>query len=302
MGSRKPALEIFRRRLDAICCTHSHWDHCNLETLVWFDKNTPLLIPTIERPTAMNPPMKPVLKLLGFSNIVEVKHWRPEIAGDLEVVPTPFYGEPDEPGAEIDHYTHVLRTAGLTVYGGVDSYRDAFGDMESVVERVGRQYKPDVAFVPVSRVVYHYRYGSLNGFCRYLDENLLGASFQYTAGPKEAAGLSQRLGARLLVPYATFGFTRWADRVQALEFGAALREKGLSDRFYPLRPLDSIGAEDIAGMSRSRRRREMLLAWHHGISALRRAGQIAGFFPARETIIKIARAGRRYLATPRERS
>ena len=38
MGSPKSALEIFRSRPDAICCSHSHWDHCNPETLIRFDK------------------------------------------------------------------------------------------------------------------------------------------------------------------------------------------------------------------------------------------------------------------------
>jgi hypothetical protein len=42
----------------------------------------------------------------------------------------PFHGEQDEPGAEIDHCTYVYRTPGLTLYGGVDAYRDTFADMQ----------------------------------------------------------------------------------------------------------------------------------------------------------------------------
>jgi L-ascorbate metabolism protein UlaG (beta-lactamase superfamily) len=296
MGSPKAGLEIFRTKLDAICCTHSHWDHCNPETLIRLDKDVPILIPKVARPTALNPPIVPVLKRFGFTDIREVGVWQPVTVGDIEIVPAPFYGEADEPGAEIDHFTYVMRTRGLTVYGGVDSYRDRFGDMRPVLERVEHEYRPDVVFLPVSRVVYTYRDGSLNQFCRYVDEDLVPASFQYTAGPEEAAQWSQSMSAGLIVPYATFGFTRWADRGQVMEFGAAMKELGAGDRFYPLRPLDSISSPDLVRAARSRARRQLLLWWHRGLSGLRRAGQISGFFRACGAVVRGLRGGKRYLA------
>ncbi|HEX3409843.1 MAG TPA: MBL fold metallo-hydrolase [Candidatus Binataceae bacterium] len=296
MGSPKAALEVFKTRLHAICCTHSHWDHCNPETLIRLDKDVPILIPKVSRPTALNPPMVPMLRRLGFTDIREVSVWEPVTIGDIEIVPAPFYGEADEPGAEIDHFTYVMRTNGLTVYGGVDSYRDQFGDMRSVLERAEREYHPDVVFLPVSRVVYTYRDGSLNQFCRYVDEALVPASFQYTAGPEEAAQWSQSMSAGLIVPYATFGFTRWADRAQVMRFGAEMKDLGAGDRFFPLRPLDSIGLPDLLRTPRSRARRRMLLGWHHGISGLRRVGQISGFFRACEGVLRGLRGAKRYLA------
>ncbi len=295
MGSPKKALRIFRAKLDAICCTHSHWDHCNPETLIRLDKDVPILIPKVQRPTALNPPMVSMLKRLGFNDIREVSVWEPVRVGDIEIVPAPFHGEPDEPGAEIDHYTYVLKVPGMTVYGGVDSYRDKWGDMRPVLERVEREYRPDVVFLPVSRVVYHYREGSLNQFCRYVDEDLVASSFQYTAGPEEAAEWSRSMGAGLLVPYATFGFTRWADRAQVMQFGAALKAIGAGDRFFPLRPLDSIATPDLRRAVKSRARRHLLLSWHHGISGLRRAGQISGFFRICEAVFRGLVGGKRYL-------
>ena len=299
MGSPKSALEVFGTKLDAICLTHSHWDHCNPETLVRLDKDVPILIPKIRRPSALNPPMVPMLERLGFTKIREIGLWEPVMAGEIEIVAAPFYGEPDEPGAEIDHYTYIMRTPGLTVYGGVDSYRDKWGDMRPVLEQVEREYRPDVVFLPVSRVVYHYREGSLNQFCRYVDEGLVAASFQYTAGPGEAAQWSQALSAGLIVPYATFGFTRWADRAQVMEFGAAMKDLGAGDRFFPLRPLDSIGSADLKRAVRSRARRQLLLSWHRGLSGLRRAGQISGFFRACEAVLRGVRGGKRYLTKAR---
>ena len=130
-------------------------------------------------------------------------------------------------------------------------------------------------------------------------EDLVSASFQYTAGPEEAAQWSRSMGAGLLVPYATFGFTRWADRAQVMQFGAALKAIGAGDRFYPLRPLDSIAAPDLERAMQSRARRRLLLSWHHAISGLRRLGKISGFFRTCEAIFSGVRGGKHHLAKVR---
>ncbi len=275
LGSPKRAFDVFRLRLGAICCTHSHWDHCNLQTLMWFDKNTPVLIPEVRRPSGFNPPIADSLRRIGFTDIRELRLWTPVRIDDIEIVPVPFHGEQDEPGAEIDHYTYLLKTDGLSVYGGVDCFRDDAGDMRPVLEQVGRLYRPDVAFLPVSRVVYHYKHGGVNAFCRYLDRSRLDASFQYTAGPDDAAAWSALLGARAVTPYAMFTFSRWACPRQMKEVGNVLRERNLGDRFYPLRPLDSLAPIDLAGAKATARRR-MLVAWLDAIAGLSAIAQRAG--------------------------
>src|SRR5262249_44150338 len=154
--------------LTAICCTHSHWDHCDVGTLLRFDKGTPVIIPRVHEPTAFNPPIVPMLQMLGFQDIREVEPWDQIQLGDVEMILVPFHGEQDEPGAVIDHYTYVFRAPELTLYGGVDSYRDTSADMHEALERVRHQWPPNVVFLPISRMVYEYRYGGVNGFCRYV--------------------------------------------------------------------------------------------------------------------------------------
>src|SRR6266851_4394618 len=165
-------------RFGAICCSHSHWDHCHLQTLLWVDKDTPILIPKVREPSALSPPMVDALARIGFTDVREVEPWVPVRVDDIEVVPIPFHGEQDEPDFEMDHYTYVLKTKGLSLYGGVDCYRSTSGDMRPVLERVARLYSPDVAFLPVSKWICHYRSGGVNGFCRYLDQEMLDQSFQ----------------------------------------------------------------------------------------------------------------------------
>ncbi len=260
LGSPPAAFDVLSAPLGAVCCSHSHWDHCNLQTLMWLDKKVPILIPGVLRPSAFNPPIAPVLRSLGFADIREVKLWEPVQIDDIEIVPVPFHGEEDEPGAEIDHYTYVLRTPGLTVYGGVDCFRDSAGDMKPALERVAREYRPDVAFLPVSKMIYRYRFGGVNSFCRRIDRSLIDRSFQYTAGPEDAAAWARLLGARVFAPYATFLFSPWSASPQAAKFRRTMRSCGLDDRVIPLKPLDTITAADLTRSPRARLHRRWLIA------------------------------------------
>ena len=252
-------MDVARLKLNAICISHTHWDHCDLQTLIWFDKNTLILIPEVKQPTVFNPPLVETLRLLGFKNIREAKLWEPIQIEDIEVVPVPFHGEQDEPGAVIDHFTYVLRTEGLTVYGGVDSYRDTFGDMKPVLERIRDQYQPDLAFLPVSKMVYRYEWGGVNAFCRYFDTTMVDKDFQYTASGEDAAEWVRVLKPQWAAPYATFNFPRWSTPAQVTDFESALSQVGLQDRLYPFRPFDVLESTDFQpGSSRELKRRAMV--------------------------------------------
>jgi len=276
MGIAQRTFDILRTPLGAICCSHSHWDHCHFQTLLWLDKDVPILIPEVREPSVLNPPMADALRRLGFTDVREVQAWVPVRIDDIEIIPVPFRGEQDELDFEMDHYTYVVRTAGLTLYGGVDCYRSTNGDMRPVVERVGRIYRPDVAFLPVSKWICHYKWGGVNAFCRYLDQEMLEQSFQYTAGPEDAADWSVLLGAPTVVPYATFTFARGKVPPEAAQFAKELRKRGIGRRFYPMRPLDSLAVTDLGDGLRSRSRRWRLVAWSRGVGGLYRLGRRAG--------------------------
>lgn len=269
------AFDVTRLNLSAICCTHAHWDHCDVETLLRFDKRTPIIVPRVHEATAFNPPIAPVLRRLGFQDIRELEPWDSLRLGDVEMVLVPFHGEQDEADAIIDHYTYIYRTPDWTLYGGVDSYRDTFGDMDAVLDRIRKEYRPSVAFLPISRMIYHYKYGGVNRFCRYIDTALLNADFQYTAGPAEAARWVQLLGVSTVIPYATFTFSpfpyigfspkwpvRWGSRPEVHEFAAALNLRGLGHTLLALRPLDAFDISDLSGSRAAWRRR--LLHISHG--------------------------------------
>jgi L-ascorbate metabolism protein UlaG (beta-lactamase superfamily) len=271
LGAPPKVFDVMAMDLGAICLTHSHWDHCDVMTLLRFDKRIPIVISRVHRPTAFNPPMVPMLKLLGFTTIVELDPWeKTTIGGDVEMVAVPFHGEQDEPDAEIDHYTYVLRTEGLSLYGGVDAYSDTYGEMLPILERVKKEYAPGLAFLPISQMVYAWKDGGVNGFCRYVDTGLLERSFQYTAGPDQAAEWVKTLGVRTVSPYATFVFKATAPSPEVPVFHASLSRLGLEGTLFPLRPLDALEPSDLAGGAAADLRRRMLLNWYRvGVGAHR---------------------------------
>jgi len=210
--------------------------------------------------------------MLGFTDVREARIWEPIQLGDIELIPTPFRGEEDEPGVEIDHYTYVIRNRGFTIYGGVDCFRDAAGDMIPVLEKIRSDYRPQVSFLPISKYVTDYRRGGVNRFCRYMDRDRVKESFQYTAGPQEGADWLAALDSRYAVPYATFTTSRWSTPQASLEFYRILRARGLANRLYPLRPLDSLDASELSGGWAVARRRA-LLGWlriGHSLREMRR--------------------------------
>jgi L-ascorbate metabolism protein UlaG (beta-lactamase superfamily) len=253
--------DIMRLKLDAICCSHSHWDHCDVASLLLLDKRTPVVIPKVHQATIFNPPIAPMLRLIGFDDIREATLWEPLRIGDIEIVPVPFHGEQDEPGAEIDHYTYVLRTDDWSLYGGVDAFRDTDGEMTEHLERIRREYQPTIAFLPVSRMTYAYATGGVNGFCREVDTSLVRQEFQYTAGPDMAVDWVRLLGVKVVVPYATFAFERTMADPELWQFDGEMGRAGLTDRLLLLRPLDAVEPTDLAGRWPAVLRRRLLRRW-----------------------------------------
>ena len=257
----REALDVTRLDLTAICLTHAHWDHCDVQSLLLFDKRVTVVVPRVHTPTIFNPPMVPMLRMLGFTDIREVDPWDRIHLGDVQMRLVPFHGEQDEPGAEIDHYTYVFQSDGLSVYGGVDSFRDTHGEMRESLARVRDEHQPTVAFLPISRMVYAYRDGGVNGFCRYMDTSLLDQSFQYTAGPSEATEWVRELGVSTVVPYATFTFNPRATPGEVVDFAQALDRVGLGTHLLPLATLGAVEPSDLDGSARALRRRRSLRRW-----------------------------------------
>jgi L-ascorbate metabolism protein UlaG (beta-lactamase superfamily) len=253
--------DIMRLKLDAICLSHSHWDHCDVASLLLLDKRTPVVIPELRCPTVFNPPIASMLRLIGFEDVREAPYWEPVRVGDVDIIPVPFHGEQDEPHAEIDHYTYVLKTDGLCLYGGVDAFQDTDGDMRADLERVRVEHRPTVAFLPVSRMTYAYANGGVNGFCRAVDTDTVTREFQYTAGPELAVDWVRTLDPKLVAPYATFAFERNMADPEIWGFATAMEQAGMADRLMLLRPLDAVEPDDLRDRPSAIRRRKFLRRW-----------------------------------------
>jgi L-ascorbate metabolism protein UlaG (beta-lactamase superfamily) len=262
------SMNVPRTKLTAIICSHSHYDHCDLQSFLLFDKDTLLIVPKVKQPSAFNPPIIEPMKALGFRNFREVEPWEPVQIEDVELVPVPFHGEQDEPDTVIDHFTYVLRTNDLCVYAGVDSYRDTFGDMIPVLDKVRETYHPVLAFLPVSKFMFRYDGGGANGFCRYFDSTLIHKTFQYTGSAEDAAEWVRVLQPKWVSPYAMFSFAPWSTPIHVMQFERALKRVNLEKKLYPIRPFQHLDAS--AFLKDRELHRRALVRWFHLGSVVRK--------------------------------
>jgi hypothetical protein len=142
--------------------------------------------------------------------------------------------------------------------------------MRDDFERIRHIYQPTIAFLPVSRMMYRYGTGGVNGYCHTVDTTLLETDFQYTADFSLAVEWVRWLGAKYVVPYGTFTFRKTEPSAQAADFADAMQRAGMGDRVIALRPLDAITARDLDGSSAAASRRAFLLRWQKTLNRVAR--------------------------------
>jgi L-ascorbate metabolism protein UlaG (beta-lactamase superfamily) len=137
-------------RVDAIVISHSHGDHFHLPTLMTFAASTPIIVPKVDRPTMLCPSFAEVLRMLGFTRVIQLG-WNdpPFVVGDLEIHALPFFGEqplvrepPRHPDLRNHGNTYVVRCSDYTSWFLIDSGNDVTGRMEDVAHDVVRRFGP----------------------------------------------------------------------------------------------------------------------------------------------------------------
>jgi hypothetical protein len=178
-----------------------------------------------------------------------------------------------------------------------DDHGEVMDIMSADLERVHREYKSTLAFLPVSRMTYSYADGGVNGFCRRVDTDLINKRFQYTAGPDVAVERARLLDARWIVPYATFTFKKTTPSVPVREFADEMAKAGFADRLVALRPLDSLELEDLGGGWRFLLRRSFLGLWLRTMAAMSQANQWLGHFLVYRGVLRLlGRSGSQVVA------
>jgi L-ascorbate metabolism protein UlaG (beta-lactamase superfamily) len=220
--------------LDAIVISHPHWDHCNLDTLLLIDRNTPVLVPETHHPASIvNVDIAGLCRQLGFVHVEPLGPWARRGIGDIEVQALPYFGEGSGVEGHQDWMTYLLSYGARTVVGFVDACHDSFGSMDDVARRIrAERGSIDLLFAPVSdfwfRTARYHRRPFMMGT----------QTEQFTGSARDARRWVHEAKARHVVPYAMFTYDQGVGGPFLSEQRGRMSDAiGLLDRTSPRRVL-----------------------------------------------------------------
>lgn len=187
-------------KIDAVLITHGDNDHLNANSLAMIDRRTPILIPRCARyPSAFQVDVKGVLRVLGFTSLIEMPVGSGYRVGDFEVTAWPFDGE--DWGLDLPQVTYLAESRDLSAYFSADARR-----MDDVMEALGlRDRRIDIAFMGVSGNAEPHvtspELGYGNFYADWIPPERHQAWVQHCAGPEDAVR-----GVSLMRPRFAFGY------------------------------------------------------------------------------------------------
>jgi L-ascorbate metabolism protein UlaG (beta-lactamase superfamily) len=213
--------------IDAVLITHGDSDHFSPQALIRLPRTTPIVVPRPSRPMPFHVDVRRVLALLGFTEVIEVDEWARVELGALTVVAAPFRGE--DWGLPLPNRTYLVSGGGLTAYFAADAVTDP-----EVCDRLARDWSIDVAFVGVTGAAEAHAmppgFGYGNFYVRWIPPEKHDEWIQLCNGPREAAELAIRIGARHAFGYAAGGVAfyplAYSDRGSHAEMARHLEERG----------------------------------------------------------------------------
>lgn len=201
--------------VDAILITHSHGDHFHLGSMLHFPRDTPVIVPPVERESVLATDLSLRLAQIGFTDVRRPAWGDAVKLDDVRVEVMPFHGEQPTASALVYPHvrnlgsTYVVRTPQLSAAFLADSGRDGAGSMVDAALAVRRRTGPvDFVFTGIRSFRIHpvlYPFTTLDAFLLNVPLELAGVSQQLMSGVEDGFDLAEAFGARFLVPYADGG-------------------------------------------------------------------------------------------------
>lgn len=200
--------------VDAVVITHSHGDHFHLGSLLTLPRDTPILVPRVERESLFSTDCALRLQQLGFRRAEALRWGETRTFGEATVRALPFYGEQPTSGEGVypalfnEGATWLVRGPELSAAFFADAGRDVRGDMRDVCDAVRHEGPVDLLFCGIRgfklRPLF-FAFTTLEPFLVNVPLDVLDEPQQLMADPFEALELGERIGARFVVPCADGG-------------------------------------------------------------------------------------------------
>jgi L-ascorbate metabolism protein UlaG (beta-lactamase superfamily) len=228
---------------DVVLITHSHQDHFNVDTLLRLGRDTPILVPAVDRESSLSADMAHRLGELGFT-AVRTLGWNSETTiGDFRIIALPMYGEQPlsegelPPGIRNTGNTYLVESVGRR-YGFIaDAGRDHLGDVRSLATSAYERYGAiDVLFGgyrPWTLYPIQYLTSSVPQYLLYTPRSLWQSRQQIMNDEHALLDTAERWHARYVVPYANGG-APWYWQLGLGAVGDGSTQGGRSDHFDPL--------------------------------------------------------------------
>ncbi|MFO0724020.1 MAG: MBL fold metallo-hydrolase [Myxococcota bacterium] len=211
--------------IDLVLITHGDNDHLNPSSLLYVDPNTPIAIPRHDRwvePYQVD--LRGVLRVLGFTRVIELDDWEHLDLGSIRVTATPFQGE--DWGLPLAQATYLVEAPSFSAFFSADSLR-----MDETYQWLAkRQRRVDLAFLGISGSAESMAMPKELGYGNFYEDFIPLVArnewVQHCAGPSEAAENAAIFRPRCAFGYAAGGAsyiqTSYGDVGTHAEFAALL--------------------------------------------------------------------------------